>query len=79
MPFATTTEINDLLNINPPLASSGRTSGVKQGSPCGLKISQVGGSTSVAGYKLQGVTQAVPFSNIITFIRNSPDQTSAAI
>jgi hypothetical protein len=79
MPFATTTEINDLLNINPPLASSGRTSGVKQGSPCGLKISQVGGSTSVSGYKLQGVAQSVPFSNLITFIRNSPDQTSAAL
>ena len=78
MPFATTAEINQLVNTNPPLASSGRTSGVKQGSPCGLKILQVGGSTSVAGYKLQGVTQTVSFSNVITFIRNSPDQTTIA-
>ena len=78
MPFATTAEINDLVMTNPPLASSGRTSGVKQGSPCGLKIFQVGGATSVSGYKLQGVTQTVSFSNIITFIRNSPDQTAIA-
>jgi hypothetical protein len=76
MPFATTAEINQLLDTNPLLASSGRTSGVKQGSPCGLKISQVGGATSVTGYKLQGITQTVSFSNVITFIRNSPDQTA---
>jgi hypothetical protein len=76
MPFATTAEINNLLSTNPALASSGRTSGVKQGSPCGLKIFQVGGSTSVTGYKLQGVTQTVAFNDIITFIRNSPDQTA---
>jgi hypothetical protein len=76
MPFATTAEINNLVSTNPALASSGRTSGVKQGSPCGLKIFQVGGSTSVTGYKLQGVTQTVAFNDIITFIRNSPDQTA---
>ena len=76
MPFATTAEINQLADIDPPLASSGRTSGIKQGSPCGLKIYSVGTSTAVAGYKLQGVTQTVVFNNVITFIRNSPDQTA---
>ena len=78
MPFATTAEINDLVITNPPLASSGRTSGVKQGSPCGLKILQVGTSTSVSGYKSQGITQTVSFSDVITFIRNSPNQTAIA-
>ena len=76
MPFATTAEINQLADTDPPLASSGRTSGIKQGSPCGLKIYSVGTSTAVAGYKLQGVTQTVVFNNVITFIRNSPDQTA---
>jgi hypothetical protein len=76
MPFATTAEINQLTNTNPPLASSGRTSGVKQGSPCGLKVLQVGTSTSVNGYKLQGVAQSVAFNDVIVFIRNSPDQTA---
>lgn len=79
MPFATTAEINDLLTTNPPLASSGRTSGVKQGSPCGLKISSVGVASAVAGYKLEGVAQNVNYNSLIQFIRNSPDQTATPV
>jgi hypothetical protein len=76
MPFATTAELDQLLNTNPPLASSGRTSGVKQGSPCGLKISAINTASTVGGYKLEGTIQNVNFKSLIQFIRNSPDQTA---
>jgi hypothetical protein len=78
MPFATTAELDNLLITNPPLASSGRTSGVKQDSPCGLKIFSVGSASAVSGYKLEGVAQNVNYTSLITFIRNSPDQTTVA-
>jgi hypothetical protein len=76
MPFATTAELDNLLITNPTLASSGRTSGVKQNSPCGLKISQINVTIPVNGYKLEGVNQPATFSNTIQFIRNSPSQTA---
>jgi hypothetical protein len=79
MPFATTAELDNLLTTNPPVASSGRTSGVKQGSPCGLKISSVGSASAVAGYKLDGVAQNVNYTSLIQFIRNSPDQTASPL
>lgn len=77
MPFATTDELNNLLITNPPLASSGRTSGVKQGSPCGLIINQLNVTLPVGGYKLEGAAQTATFANTIQFIRNSPDQTAS--
>ena len=86
MPFATTAEINELTDTNPPLASSGRTSGVKQGSPCGLRIKATGASLAlntytdngqlVGGYNLNGTPTGANFSNTIQFMRNSPDQTT---
>jgi hypothetical protein len=76
MPFATTAELNNLLITNPALASSGRTSGVKQDSPCGLIINQLNVTIPVNGYKLEGVNQVATFANTIQFIRNSPDQTA---
>jgi hypothetical protein len=88
MPFATTAELNNLLTTNPPLASSGRTSGVKQGSPCGLKITQINANLALSvttnpttgqpegGYNLNGTPTGASFSSTIEFIRNSPDQTT---
>ena len=79
MPFATTAEIDNLLITNPAVASSGRTSGVKQGSPCGLKISQIGVNIPVNGYNLENTPQIATFNNAIQFIRNSPDQTATPL
>jgi hypothetical protein len=77
MPFATTTELDQLLELDPPLASSGRTSGVKQDSPCGLRINQLNVSLPVNGYQLDGTTRAANFTNTIQFIRNSPTETAS--
>ena len=77
MPFATTAELDALLASNPPLASSGRTSGVKQGSPCGLRVNQVNVSIPVNGYQLDGATRAASFTNTIQFIRDSPTGTAS--
>jgi hypothetical protein len=77
MPFATTAELDQLLGLNPPLASSGRTSGVKQGSPCGLRINQLNVSIPVNGYQLEGATRAANFANTIQFIRDSPAGTAS--
>jgi hypothetical protein len=79
MPFATTAELDNLLLTNPPLASSGRTSGVKQGSPCGLKINSINVASAVGGYNLEGTAQQVSYTSLIQFIRNSPDQTAAPV
>jgi hypothetical protein len=76
MPFATTEELDNLLLTNPPLASSGRTSGVKQGTPCGLRVTAINASSAVGGYKLETATQQVSYTSLIQFIRNSPDQTA---
>ena len=73
MPFASTVEINTLLNTNPPLYSTGRTTGPKQGNPCGLKINSVGAISAVSGYKLQGVSTSVYFNDLISFTRINSD------
>lgn len=71
MPFATTAEINDLLNSNPELYSSGRTTGVK-GSPdtlCPLRF--LGMNAFPIPYSLQGVSTIAYFSDVISFIKPS--------
>jgi hypothetical protein len=87
MPFATTQEIDQLTDTT-PLASSGRTSGVKQGSPCGLKIKATGASLALStytntqtgqlegGYVLNNTRLGANFNNTIQFMRNSPDGTA---
>jgi len=64
MPFATTSEINALIgNVN--VSSSGRSSGVKQGSLCGLAIQGVSYVTGVSGFKKQGTSTVAYFNNCI--------------
>ncbi len=80
MPFASTAEINDLLNNNYEFYSSGRTTGVK-GSPdtlCPLRMFSY--SSFPIQYKLQGVPTTSYFTNVITFVKpfnsSSYDQTN---
>ena len=71
MPFATTAEINDLLNSNPELYSSGRTTGVK-GSPdtlCPLRFFSM--AAFPIDYPLQGTLTPSYFSDTICFIKPS--------
>jgi hypothetical protein len=81
MPFATTAEIDNLLVTNPQLVSSGRSSGVKSPTSCGIKINAVNVtiplSTSVnpntgqlqGGYNINGSRLGASFSGTIEFIR----------
>lgn len=71
MPFATTTEINTLLNTNPPIYSSGRTSGVKFGGLCGLTIATVNEIIPINGYNLNDQPPKTPvtFNRTIKFSR----------
>ncbi len=72
MPFATTAEIDALVgNVN--VSSSGRSSGAKQGSLCGLAIQGVSYVTGVSGYKTQGTSTVAYFNNCISFTRVYPD------
>jgi hypothetical protein len=73
IPFATTTEIDTLLSTNPPIYSSGRTSGVKFGGLCGLRIFSLNQIIAVSGYKLDGTTPPVTFNKVIAFTRTSAE------
>jgi hypothetical protein len=69
IPFASTAEIDNLMNTNYEFFSSGRTTGVK-GSPstlCPLRI--FGYSSFPIAYKLQGVNTLSYFTDVISFIK----------
>ena len=69
MPFASTAEIDNLLNTNPELYSSGRTTGPK-GSPgtlCPLRI--LGNASFPIQYPLQGVQTNSYFTDVIAFVK----------
>jgi len=69
IPFASTAEIDNLMNTNYEFFSSGRTTGVK-GSPstlCPLRI--FGYSSFPINYKLQGVNTLSYFTDVISFIK----------
>jgi hypothetical protein len=81
MPFATTAEIDNLLVTNPPLISSGRSSGVKSPTSCGIKINAVNVNIPLStytntqtgqlegGYNINGSRLGASFSGTIEFIR----------
>jgi hypothetical protein len=73
MPFASTSEINNLLSTNPLLYSSGRTSGAKGEGLCGLRVLSIGVSAPISGYTLQGATKTINFSDCIVFTRTNPE------
>jgi len=69
MPFASTAEIDNLLNSNPELYSSGRTTGPK-GSPdtlCPIRI--FNHSSFPIQYPLQGTPTTSYFTDVITFVK----------
>jgi len=69
MPFASTAEIDNLLNTNPELYSSGRTTGPK-GSPgtlCPVRI--LGNASFPISYPLQGVPTTSYFTNVLAFVK----------
>lgn len=72
MAFATKAELDNLLTTNPPLYSSGRTTGAKGPGPCELTIGAIGQQLSV-GYSNQGTPNAnAVFENCIIFTRPDP-------
>jgi hypothetical protein len=76
MPFATTAEIDGMIipgspYYNPPIYSSGRTSGVKSGSLCGLTISAINEIIPINGYNLNDQPPKTPvtFNRTIKYAR----------
>ena len=75
IPFASTSEIDNLLNTNYEFFSSGRTTGPK-GSPstlCPLRI--LGYSSFPISYPLQGTNTLSYFTDVIAFVK--PDNSSS--
>lgn len=75
MPFASTAEINNLMNTNPELYSSGRTTGAK-GSPgtlCPLRIWSFVNSN--VNYNLQGTSTPAYMQDLIAFVK--PDNSAS--
>ena len=69
--FATTAEIDSILTSNIELAASGRSSGPKEGSICGLKVLYMNYGPRVSGYKKNndGFVWSKRFSNQIAYTR----------
>lgn len=72
MDFATTAEIDNLLITDPPIISSGRTTGVKEFSPCDLTVVSIGYIGDV-GYNLQGNELPASFDDCLVIKRQNPD------
>lgn len=77
LPFASTSEIDNLLSTNPMLYSSGRTTGPKGGVSCPMRIFSLFSSV-VLTYKLQGVSTYCQFNDQIIFVKpeNDPNLTT---
>lgn len=70
MAFASTSEIDNLMNTNPTVYASGRTTGPKSGT-CALKISALFMNGLIGGYNY-GQSYAL-FSDLIEFVRINDD------
>ena len=76
-PFASTTELDNLLATNPRVYSSGRTTGAKGFTPdCPMTIHQTGVTINLE-YKLQGVGTLCQFSRSISFIKPTQEEPNA--
>jgi hypothetical protein len=73
MEFATTSEINNALAGDYPLASSGRSTGAKIDNPCGLVMNGLGGISYVGPYHSNNTDITVLFDNLILFTRENVD------
>jgi hypothetical protein len=72
MEFATTSEIDNALVGNYPLASSGRSTGPKIGTTCGLVTAALGMSSNVGPYHSNGSELTAFYNNLIMFTRENP-------
>ena len=77
LPFASTSEIDNLLTSNPMLYSSGRTTGPKGGASCPVRVFALFSTVNLT-YKLQGVDTLTTFIDQITFVKpeNDPSLTT---
>lgn len=80
LPFATTSEIDNLLTTNPMLYSSGRTTGPKGGPTCPLRVLGITAQGTIK-YKLQGVLTNTEYVDGILFVKpvNDPDISTTCI
>jgi hypothetical protein len=78
LPFASTTEINNLLVTNPMIYSSGRTTGPKGGISCPMRIFSLFSSTNLT-YKLQGTPTFCQFNDTIIYVKPENDPSLATI
>ena len=72
LPFATTSEIDNLLTTNPMLYSSGRTTGPKGGASCPIRVSLVNALTYIQ-YHRQGTYTTTLFGGCIEFVKPVAD------
>ena len=78
LPFATTLEIDNLLQTNPMLYSSGRTTGPKGGTSCPMRVFAIF-SSSVIQYNLQGVPTWTYWSDLISYVKPENDPSLSTI
>lgn len=78
LPFATTSELDNLLITNPMLYSSGRTTGPKGGASCPLRVKQIAVST-IPTFNLQGVQVSTLFADTIQFVKPENDPNTSVV
>ena len=78
LPFATTAEIDDLLETNPMLFSSGRTTGPKGGVTCPLRVFALFTAFPI-NYNKQYIPTQVYFEDQITFVKPEFDPSLTTI
>ena len=78
LPFATTAEIDDLLETNPMIYSSGRTTGPKGGVTCPIRIFALFTAFPI-NYNKQGTQTTVYFEDQITFVKPEFDPSLTTI
>lgn len=74
LPFATTAEIDNLLENANDLFKSGRTTGATGFPNCPFVVVQESASTGVGGYLKQEVTEAVKFQDLLVIQYKTPPQ-----
>jgi hypothetical protein len=78
LPFASTSEIDNLLTTNPMIYSSGRTTGPKGGPSCPMRIFSIFSST-ILTYKLQGTSTVCQFNDQIVYVKPENDPSLSTI
>lgn len=71
LPFATSSEIDNLLTTNPMIYSSGRTTGPKGGPLCPIRIFSIFTAFPIL-YAKQGGFSPVVFTDQITYVKTDP-------